>query len=149
MKKWIASASITLTALAALVGCNQAPIETEHYSFGDTAEFETKAISLGSDVTWVEADGEEAFKLPVVITNLDDENEAITGFFWATYGPEGEINVTMDHLFEGSLSSYDYIPPGESLDSFIVVKFEGDGEYHLTFSNYRDETVDIRLDIAR
>ena len=124
-------------------------IQTE-FSLGETFEFDDLEITIFDDFSWgvisnswSDLYGEEYFYLPVTVTNIGDSTNSFPWNF-TIFGPDGVELANVARGVEGDdISRSGDIRPDVTLEGYIHVLFDGNGEYVIEFSRWSDDDIQV------
>ena len=125
---------------------NAVPVIQTEFTLGEPFEFDGLEITILDDISWGEIesrwsnfDGEDYFFLPVTVTNIGTSSNS---FPWnvTTFGPRGlELDSIARDVDADDITRSGDIRAGATLEGYIHILFDGDGEYVIEFSDWNDE----------
>jgi len=130
-------------------------IQTE-FALGETFVFDNLEITIINDAEWGIIDSRwsdlherDVFIFPVTVTNVGDSANSL-GWNVKLYGSNGiELeNISFYTEDDNVLRSGD-IRPGATLQGRIYILYDGDGEYVIEFSDYREGDLQVIFNIRK
>jgi|GEM_PF-1516241 len=130
-------------------------IQTE-FALGETFVFDDLEIRIIDDAEWGVIDarwsdlnGRDVLMLPVTVTNVGDSANSL-GWNVKLYGSNGiELeNISFYTDDDNVLRSGD-IRPGASLQGRIYILYDGDGEYVIEFSDWREGDLQVIFNVRK
>jgi len=164
MKKLLLSSLILMFGLVLIAcdnddnGANEEPTEAEMteapteaaaegvYGLGDTFQFEGSSglveLTFGTGITFTtvenqfsDLDGEDVIVIPVTMTNVGDDTGSLNMFDITVFGSAGVSLESVDTFFmDDDIRWGSDLRSGASLDSYLHILYDGDGEYIIEFS---------------
>ena len=138
---------------------NGTAVEQPPISFGleEDFTFDNLEMNFQTPIEWLtvendfadEHDGETAFRIPISITNLSDVVHQLHFGYVMQHGPDNNILIPFNFLFEGDILDAGPIEPGETLESHMHFQFAGDGEYFVVFNNGIDQNIEVRFSVEQ
>ena len=116
------------------------------YGLGDTFEFGGSSglveLTFGTDITFTtienqfsDLNGEYVIVLPVTMTNIDDETGSLNMFDISLFGSNGVSLDSVDLYFmDDNILWGSDLRSGATLDSYLHILYDGDGEYVIEFA---------------
>lgn len=129
--------------------------EKDEMTFGSTFEFDGVQIQMGDTYEWVvvenqfaDSNGADAIKLPITVTNLSDETHGLNMFYFTVYGSAGTKLDNISAYFDNDISWEGEMRSGATLEAYMHILYDGDGDYYIEFDNY-SEKIEVKLPIAK
>lgn len=125
---------------------NAVPVVQTEFSLGESFVFDDLEITILDDISWgiidsrwSNHDGEDYFYLPVTVTNIGSSSNS---FPWNVtfFGSRGlEIDGIARDVDADDITRSGDIRAGATLEGYIHILFDGNGEYVIEFSDWNDE----------
>lgn len=133
------------------------PVSQTEFSLGERFVFDDLEIVIIDDIEWAtiiwpgsNLDGREVMIFPITVTNMGDSANNIGLGNVTIFGSAGiELENLGFSLLEDSVLRAGDIRPGATLNSIIHVLYDGDGEYVIEFSAWRESSVFVIFDFVR
>jgi hypothetical protein len=125
-------------------------------TFGDTFLFDNLEITFNSDISFVvlenmfsDLDGSNVIRIPITITNRAETSHGLNMFYVSYFGPDGlALGSAWAFFSEDDVRGVN-MRPNATLNSYLHVLYNGDGDYYLEFSMFFGGKIEVRLPIQR
>jgi len=116
------------------------------YGLGDTFQFDGSSglieLTFGENITFTtvenqfsDLDGESVIIIPVTLTNIGDETGSLNMFDITVFGANGVSLDSVDAFFmDDDIRWGNDLRPGSSVESYLHILYDGDGEYVIEFA---------------
>lgn len=94
-----------------------------------------------------EYNGTKAIGVPVTITNTSDETNYLNMFYLKVYGSNGVESERLNTFFDDGDLVFSKLRPGASVDGYIYVPYDDDGDYYVSFEKIGQATIDQLIHI--
>jgi len=130
------------------------------YGLGDTFQFDGSSglveLTFGTTITFTtvdnsfsDIDGEYVIVIPVTMTNVGEETGGLNMFDITAFGSSGTSLESVDAFFmDDDIRWGNDLRPGATLDSYLHILYDGDGEYVIEFGLFGD-TPELVFDVQR
>jgi len=125
-------------------------------TFGSTFVFDELEITIHERFGWTtvqnqfsDIDGYDVFYLPITITNVGDETNGLNVFSYRIFGSTGLQLDSVSAFFDNDLTWAGSMRPGATLETYMYILYNGDGEYVAEFSEFFGPSVEVFLQVHR
>jgi len=99
------------------------------------------------DNQYSEYNGMKAIGVPVTITNVSDETNYLNMFYLKIFGSAGVETDDLNTYFDDGNLIYNKLRPGASVDGYIYIPYDGNGDYYVSFDNIINDPIDQLIHI--
>lgn len=99
------------------------------------------------DNKYSEYNGTKVIGVPITITNVSDKTHKLNMFYVKVYGSSGVQSSTLNNYFDDGDLIYSELRNGASVDGYIYIPYDGDGDYYVSFDNLINDPIDQLIHI--
>lgn len=99
------------------------------------------------DNEYSEYNGTKVIGVPITITNVSDDTNYLNMFYLKVYGSSGVQSKTLNNYFDDGDMIYNKLRSGASVEGYIYIPYDGDGDYYVSFDNIVDDPIDQLIHI--
>lgn len=108
-----------------------------------TQDFKVETV----DNQFSEYNGTKTIGVPVTITNASNETNYLNMFYLKIYGSNGVESEKLNTYFDDGQLVYSKLRPGASVDAYIYIPYDGDGDYYVSFEKIGQSSIDQLIHI--
>lgn len=123
---------------------NQEQLATSNVVVFDGLQIEfTENVKVETvDNQYSEYNGAKAIGVPVTITNISDDTNFLNMFYLKLYGSNGVETDDLNSYFDDGNAIYNKLRPGASVDGYIYIPYDGNGDYYVSFDNIVSDPIE-------
>lgn len=128
--------------------------ELSELTYGDTFEFDGLEITFGTDIKsatlvnqFSDLDGSDVIVVPMTIKNTSNETHGLNMFYYSIYGSSGTSAKDVSAYFDNDVAYAGDMRSGASLETYMHILYDGDGDYYVEFSQFFGDTIEVKLPI--
>lgn len=99
------------------------------------------------DNQFSEYNGTKTIGVPVSITNISNETNYLNMFYLKVYGSNGVQSDYLNNYFDDGQLVFSKLRPGASVDAYIYIPYDGDGDYYVSFEKIGQASIDQLIHI--
>lgn len=129
--------------------------KTQEVTLGDTFTFDGLEITFGAvygfstiDNEFSAHNGKEAIRIPIALKNTTGETKSLNIFYYKFFGPSGNELDIVGTLFDDDISYAGEMRSGATMESFVYLLYDGDGDYYAEFDNFSSK-VEVKMPLAK
>jgi len=131
------------------------PVVQTEFTLNETFEFDDFEITIIDDINWgrivarwSDLHHRDVAVFPVTVKNIGDSTSGL-GWNVKLYGPNGiELENIMFYVNDDIKHNVE-IRPGATLETFVHVLYDEDGEYVIEFSDFRSDDISVFIPITK
>ena len=127
---------------------------SEQLSTTNVVEFDGLQIEFTQDCKietvdnqFSEYNGKKTIGVPVTITNVSNETNSLNMFYLKVYGSDGVQSEYLNSYFDDGQAVFSKLRAGASVDAYIYIPYDGDGDYYVSFEMIGQASIDQLIHI--
>lgn len=125
------------------------------YGPGDSFDFEGFEVTISDVDGWdkvknefAEENGKEVFRVKMTEVNNSDETGSVNMFSYKAFSPSGTELNDVNAYFDDSSMSAGEVRSGGTIEAYVYMLYEGDGDYVLEFDDW-SKTIEVIIPVKK
>ena len=126
------------------------------FELEETFMFDDLELRFSSDYSFTKVENQyseyhemDTVRLPVTVTNKDDETNGLNYFYITAYGPDGLEAKDVDAFFDDSILYSSNVLPGATYTTNLYFLYKGNGKYTIELHSFTSKKLQVIFDLVK